>query len=519
MSASPLRPSVVLVADRTLSADYKVVFEGIFATMQTTQVPEFAMRTLLSPPLAADEQGRAKVAALGLRRIEAALLDYTSLTTNDVAIATPESLHKLLGPWVKVVIVSSSDPLGKGMTNTTTTNFWKGELYTRTWMNRMMAQIAEAKKKHGFKVMGGGAGAWQWMLHSSERERQGVDVVFEGYFENLGPQIVTDILEGRGSSDHYVESGNAVDRIRPLRGPSMMGVVEQSRGCGKGCQYCTLAFKRMDHLPVEKIIGDMRTNVAGGMRAVVSGSEDFFRYGGVGFKPDFDKLHGLLTAMREVRGISFMQVDHANISSVLQLTEDQLREARRLLQWDVPTDYMWVNMGVESANGHLVYANGRGKMAPFRPDDWEDMVRNAADLMTRTGFFSVFSVILGLPGETPDDVARTIKLVKYLSTQRAVVFPIFHEPVLKEGDHPMRGNRFTLTAMRPDHLELYTMCYEINFKWVPRLYWDNQRAGGVSWLKRAFLQGAGKVEMLSWRRNFARTRKMMAARDLAAVPA
>ena len=31
-----------------------------------------------------------------------------------------------------------------------------------------------------------------------------------------------------------------------------------------------------------------------------------------------------------------------------------------------------------------------------------------AEKMTRNGFFSVFSVILGLPGETPDDIAARV---------------------------------------------------------------------------------------------------------------
>jgi radical SAM superfamily enzyme YgiQ (UPF0313 family) len=508
-----IRPSVILVADRTLSAKYDIMFEGIFGTMQTTQVPELGMKLLVSPPLKSDSRGRAKVAPLGLRRIESCLLAETNLDKEDVACVTPEMLPQVLGPWVKIVAITSSDPLGKGMSNTTTTGFMNGELYTKVWMNRLMKVIKDAKEKHGFKVIGGGAGAWQWLQNEEERESHGVDIVFEGYFEALGPQLFEDILEGKSVETHVREPQSVVSKIKPILGASMLGVMEISRGCGKACQFCTLAFKKMEHLNHDIILSDMQTNVDGGIRSVVSGSEDFFRYGATGgFRTDFGKLRELLLAMKEIDGLRFMQIDHANISSVLQLTIEELKEARRLLTWDSPTDYLWVNMGVESANGFLVHANGKGKMAPFEPDNWEEMVKEAARKMTEAGFFSVFSVILGLPGETPDDVQRTIKLVKYLSTQRAVVFPIFHEPVLL--DHPMRGERFKIDCMRRDHLELYTTCYEINFNWVPKLYWDNQRAGGVAYWKRALIRILGKTEIITWRKNFSRERKKIKEREI-----
>jgi radical SAM superfamily enzyme YgiQ (UPF0313 family) len=486
MTDKRLQPAIVLVADRTLSARYRVLFEGIFATMQTTQVPEAAMRYFVAPAVRTDAQGRAHTAPLGLRRVEALLVDTLGLKPDDVVCTTPEKVESLLGPWTKIVAVSSSDPLGMGMSNTTTTNFWKGEL----------GKIGEAKKIYKFTVVGGGAGAWQWLRYEDKMAKDVLDVIFEGYFETLGPGLFSDILNGKSVPGHIHCDQTCAAGIRPIRHASLMGIVELSRGCGRGCQFCTIANKKMEHLPAGTILSDLQTNVANGVCSIVSGSEDFFRYGAAGIKPEFEKLRQLLEQMKQIQGLSFMQMDHANISTVAQLTDEQLQETRRLLTWEKPTRYLWVNMGAESASGHLVAANCPGKLAPFRAEDWEEMLYATAERMTRNGYFGVFSLVLGLPGETPGDIEKTLKFVRFLETQRAAVFPVFYEPLSAE------QVRFSLDRMTAAHLELYRSCYEINFRQIPRLFWDNQRAGGVPWIKRAAMQTLGKTEVYSWRKTF-----------------
>lgn len=496
---SQLRPAIVLVTDRTLSARYRILFEGILATMQTTQVPEIGMRRFLAPTVTSDASGRATAAPLGLRRIEAALL-AAGFAPDQVACVTPEGLKRVLGPWTKIVAVSSSDPLGQGMTNTTTTQFWSGKLYTQVWMDRMMRQLVAAKAQFGFRLIGGGGGAWQWIQNPEAAKRHGLDCIFDGYFEAQGPALFQTALNGKPLPEIVREERTAVGQVRQITGPSVLGAVELSRGCGKGCRFCTSAFRPMEHLPAETILADVQMNVAAHQRAIVSGSEDFFRYGASGPKANFEALRSLLEAMQRIDGISFMQIDHANVSSVIQYSDKELAEIRRLLTFGRDVEYLWVNMGIESANGHLLGRHSPGKFAPFQADDWESMVLDAAERITRNGFFPVFSVILGLPGETPDDVVRTRKLVERIAQMRAVVFPIFHEPVLPEAR--TAGESFGRRQLTQEHLDLYIACYENNFRRVPPLFWDNQRAGGVSLLKRLAIQLLGKFEVRAWRKNF-----------------
>ncbi len=510
----PLQPAVVLVADPTLSARYRVLFEGIFATAQTTQVPGWMMRRFLAPPARTDAAGRAVTAPVGVRRVEAALLDATPLGPDDVVVTTPEAVGRLLGPWTKVVGVSSSDPLGHGMSNTTTREFSPGTLYTRLWTDRLMGRLAEARERFGFRIVAGGAGAWQYVHHPDDAARHGVDTVFEGYVEGDGPAHLMAMVEGEAPPARLHSRATAAGDARPVRGPTTMGTVELSRGCGNGCRYCLMADRRMEHLAEDTILADVETNVAAGAGALVSSSEDFFRYGGKGRRVNFERLRGLLERMQPLRRGTFMQTGHANITSVLQLEVEELAELRRLLAADPDARHLWINLGLESAGGHLVAANGPGKIAPFDPDDWESMAADAADRLRRAGFFPLFSIILGLPGETPDDLARTHRLVERLGEAPTSVFPVFHEPVRPDRD----GTGFNLPAMTRRHLDLYAACYEMNFRWIPRVYWDNQWAGGVSWTRRALTQVLGRAEIRMWRRRFRRLRAAMDAAETA-VPA
>ncbi len=499
------KPNVILVADRTLSGEYKILFEGIFATMQSTHVPELFMRYFVSPKVKTDSNHRAQKAPLGLRRVESALINLTGLTPENVICTTPEDLPKLLGPHIDIVAFSSSDPLGMGMSNTTTKNFWPGQLYTKHWTSQTLKILHDAKQKYHFKVIAGGAGAWQFKQYPDPLAHSTLDLIFDGYFENAGSQLVTDIINQKTVPNYYREPDSCVSRVQPITAPTVLGIVEISRGCGKGCKFCTMAHQKMQHLEPELICHDIETNTAADQNTIVLASEDFFRYGSPTGQPDPKPIFALLKKIQKIKNLRFLQLDHANIATVAQLKLDDLKQIRRLLTFQHNPRYLWVNMGIESANGQLVALNCPGKTTPYPPDQWDNIVRQTAEKMNHAGFFPVFSIILGLPGETPNDLEKTSRLIDHLDRTAAVIFPIFYEPI--DPQQIAAGQNFTITKMTQQHLALYQKCYEINFRRVPKLFWDNQTAAGEKFLKKLFVQALGKIEVATWRSSFRKLRK------------
>ena len=59
--------------------------------------------------------------------------------------------------------------------------------------------------------------------------------------------------------------------------------------------------------------------------------------------------------------------------------------------------------------------------------------------------------------------------------------------------------------------DIKRMTLKINFKKIPALYWDNQRAGGVPWAIRALTQMLGKTETAAWRKKFKKIGAQLAA--------
>jgi len=489
---------VVLTAERTLMARFGVLFDGMVSSSQTTRTPPFLMKSFVAPGVPSDSL-RAARGPLGLRRIEAALVESGG-DPSSLAIVTAENLPRAVGPATRIIGVSSGDPAGFGMNSSTMEAVTGGGIYCAKWFRDLLERIRELRQQApDATVVVGGPGAWQLASQRAAENLPGIDHVILGYCEWNVADIFARIAAGERLPRFIRGEGPSADRIPRVRGATIMGIVEISRGCGLGCGFCTLAAEPMIHLPPETILADVMTNVESGQRNISLISEDIFRYAAVGTNVAPDKLCGLLERIRSVPGLGLLQIDHANISSAAGYSDEQLKRVRRLLAGgENPRDFVWLNLGVETASGELLRANGgRAKMNGSSPDDWGDLCMEQVHRLVNAGFFPLISLVFGLPGERPEHVRETDRWVEKLSGERVAVFPLFYAPVAGS-DKP-----FGLPDMTPAHWRLLKRCYRLNFKWIPRLCWDNQTRGSVALWRRLLGQAFGRAQTIWWKGLFA----------------
>jgi radical SAM superfamily enzyme YgiQ (UPF0313 family) len=479
--------SVVLTADRTLMAGHRLLLDGMVAASQTTVAPPLLTGPLLTP--AADA-----VAPLGLRRIEAALR-AGGFGNTEIAVAPPHRIDAAIGPATRVVAISTGDPLGRGMNSTTMTAIAGGRSYPEALFQQLVSRARKAIAVAGSraKLLIGGPGAWQLARDAGSRRSLGIDHVVTGYAEGNATEIFRALVNGQSLPEVIEGRGLPAAKIPPIRGPSTMGVVEISRGCGWGCDFCTIAGTAMEHLHEETILADAHTNLAAGQSSFAVLSEDFFRYGGAGQKANPPALLGLLKKLRALDGVRLIQADHANVTSIAQFSDTDLRTVRDLLVGNTNARFPWLNVGVETLDAKLLSRNGgRPKMGGCLATEWPSFCAVQVERLIQAGFLPMVSLVVGLPGETETTVHQALQWVDAFREKPVTIFPLLYAPV--DGSSP--AGRHDLTHR---HWQLFEVCYRLNFRWIPRMYRDNQQAAGIPAGKQFLVHYLGYGQILQWK--------------------
>jgi radical SAM superfamily enzyme YgiQ (UPF0313 family) len=468
-------PKIVLTADETMMSKYRWgIFVGFSTCMPQGIIPDWFYFSVWSPPVPR-QNGRALYADFGLRVVEASLAN--EFGEDEVAVVHPNDLEKVVGSRTEVIGISGHDFLG---INPPTSEFVDmvntGSPYNRVKFLELMKKRVMKEKT----VVAGGKAAWQ-LADEEIMDRLNIDYVHLGEGEITAPELFKSILEGEKLPSRIINGREpGAEEIPNITGATIHGLVEIGRGCGRGCAFCTPGMQRLRFKSVEHIARDVKTNVDAGQRSICLHCEDVLRYGAKGIAPDDEHVLNLFRRVASVEGIESIGASHIALATVYH-NPCLLKGVSETCYSMLDQDWMGAQTGIETGSARLIALHMRGKALPSPAEKWQEIVTQAFGILEDNNWFCAGTMINGLPGETADDVIKSIELVEDLKGTSSLIVPMNF--VSMRGSLLNNNETFTIAKMTPEHWQLMGECIEHDLRIVPELMREYKSTKGIkSWL-------------------------------------
>jgi len=446
---------VVLTAPATeMSNHHGKEFLGFGTCSPPTVVPAWFIKSFFYPKIES-RKGIVGQAPYGLRKMEAKLIEEGF----DVVTVHPYDIESWLAD-AKAVGISVMDPLGFGPVSVTFTAFLGGNASTRIEFLKLMEKLRPYKEK--IKIIVGGAGAWQ--LEWDKRWKNYVDCIIVGE----GDEVVADVFKQalNGNLPKIVRGKPAdVSKIPVIRNPSINGLIEVSRGRGRGCRFCSETLKKRRDIPLDNILKEAKVcSSAGG---VILHAEDVLLYGckDARFIPNEKKVIELFKAVKRI--VPQVSISHCSLAAVAS-KPSLVERIDEILEID--KGMFGVQTGIETGSRRLMEEYMHGKCLPFHPSDWCDVVEEAFAIMHENRWIPAATLVIGLPSEREEDVISTIELVERLRHYRSLIVPLIFIPM--EVCALRRQRLFTRENLKPVHYELMALCMDHCLHWVESIMKD-----------------------------------------------
>ncbi|HJS64743.1 MAG TPA: radical SAM protein [Nitrososphaeraceae archaeon] len=474
--------------------------------------------------------GIANYAPYGLRKVEASLL-RDGYKPEDVVVAHPDHIDKFIGPETEVVGTYEMDPLGMGPVTMTFTYGRKTMSYDEFYNRELHMKINSAKAKNGSKakVVVGASGTWQYNYDPAKIEEYGIYGIVEGDLGGIGPEIdgaggsffdalINGDLETanpfkknkfkveikefskndrkyHGRFIHYSDEPS-VDEIPNIVHPSMHGMIEVMRGCGRGCKFCDVTLRPLRYYPVEKVQQEIEINMKyGGLKNAWIQSDDIFVYGlnprtTKNMQPNREAIEELFKGIMDT-GIEHTNPTHGTLAGAIA-DERLIPNISRIIK-SGPDNFIGIQCGFETGSIRLIGKYADRKLAPFKPSEWHWVVKEGVKTLNEHYWVPAFTLIMGLDNnETIDDSWETIRLIHELEQEQPdskfTVTPLTFVPIglLEKSDFFDIGN-----TMDAGKLGVMYKTWQHNFSHGIQKFMS--KVGRENPIKNTFFSGLAKT--------------------------
>ena len=539
-------PKVVLSADRTLMSPYRGIslasFFGCAPALDFNRSKDsfwyYILKNQVTPRVLFDficnpighNNGRANFAPYGLRKLEASLLS-DGYNPDDVVVAHPDYIEKFIGPETEVIGTYEMDPLGMGPVTMTFTFGRKMMSYDELYNRELHLRINAAKNRNGSKakVIVGASGTWQYNYDPAKIEEYGLYGIVEGDLGGIGPELdgvgsrfFDAVINGEletsnpfkksefkveikefvksdrkyhGRFFHYSDEPT-IDEIPNIVNPSMHGMIEVMRGCGRGCKFCDVTLRPLRYYPVEKVQKEIEINMKyGGLKNAWIQSDDIFVYGlnprtTKNMQPNREAIEELFQGIMDT-GIEHTNPTHGTLAGAIA-DERLIPNVSKIIK-SGPDNFIGVQCGLETGSIRLIGKYADRKLAPFKPSEWHWVVKEGVKTLNEHYWIPAFTLIMGLDNnESIEDSWETIRLIHELETEQPdskfTVTPLTFVPIglLEKSSFFDIGN-----TIDPGKLGVMYKTWQHNFKYGIQKFMS--KVGRHNTIKNTFFSGLAKT--------------------------
>jgi radical SAM superfamily enzyme YgiQ (UPF0313 family) len=466
-------PKIVLTASSTEASEFK---HSVWQQMLSATIPFKFSNTFINPASMENDSwpdGRAKYVPNGLRMVETLLLrDYSE---EDVVVCYVEHLDKFVGPETKVVAIHAHNPLGISYATDVYSKLGGENLMPLNAHEFLRIVTHPILDKYRPKIVVGGPGAWQ--LEKADRlDEFKIDYLIDGEVERVFSDLFARIIAGDPSLERIIKIPKAMqptlDEIPVVRHRSTFGVVEITRGCGRGCQFCGPATKVGRSFPLEHIVESTRVNVSEGATEVMLVSEDMFLYEQQpNFVTNVEALERMFRSVLAVEGLETIQLTHITMAPVVK----DPTVIERLTPLTVPYSHLTHAestdpdkrivdpiIGLETGSPRLFEQYMKGKAYPYKAYQWRDVVLKGMEILNRHNWYPFNTFIIGLPGETDDDTKQSLDMLYDLRDAKGMFVPTWFVPL--ENTRMQKRDSAKLIQMSDLQWEFFFTCWKYNLE-------------------------------------------------------
>lgn len=467
--------SIILTADESLMLNPS---EHIFQNYLTCFPPNPYLEKLIKKMLILprhNEGGEVQVAPLSLRIVESILFNV-GLRDSDVKIIHPAYLDNYMSDKTKIVGISVIDPLGLGPLSLTIKTFLGGEPYLKLKFIELMLKLRMFKKKYRFKIVIGGPGSWQ-LANKEIMDFYDIDYVFIGEGEKMLPKLFYDLLNDNPPTQNIIFSEPAdPEEIPPIRKSTIGGMIEATRGCNRGCSWCYSSKlngrNKMRTIPLDTIKKSAKVAAIMNNGRILLQSDDILLYGSKKFIPDVDTVLNLLKELYEIKEVKSIAFLHFTFSSIATCP-DILQKIEKFLGKCSYRNKI-IQIGLETGSVRLLRKYMYGKILPFKPEEWHEVVREACEILKNNNWFCYTTLIISFPDEEPDDVKETIELISKIDVFPLIIIPLLYTPLV-----PFEEQKCSLLVhnrhLLSEHIILLRLIEKHNRKILTRIPQDLRR--------------------------------------------